>query len=192
MHTPAHLAVSLLVWRREPGRAAAWAVGLGAALPDLPMFGFYGYQKLVAKSTEHAIWSTLYFDPGWQLFFDIFNSIPLMLAVMGLSVWRRWRFGWLLAGSALLHLLFDLPLHHDDAHRHLLPLTHWRFVSPVSYWDPAHFGHVVVWVELAGALAACGWVARRGEHRPMRALAWGTLGLYALALMLVLGWLMSR
>lgn len=192
MNTPAHLAVSLLVWRRAPGRSAAWAVGLGAALPDLPMFGFYGYQKLVAKSTEHQIWSTLYFDHGWQLFFDVFNSIPLMLVVVGLSVWRRWRFGWLLGGSALLHLLFDLPLHHDDAHRHLLPLTHWRFASPVSYWDPAHYGHVVVWIELIGALAACVLVVRRGEHRPMRALAWGTLGVYAAALLLVLGWLVLR
>ena len=45
MNTPAHVAASLLVWRKEKGTMAASAVVLGALLPDLPMFGFYGYQK---------------------------------------------------------------------------------------------------------------------------------------------------
>jgi hypothetical protein len=41
-----------------------------------------------------------------------------------------------------LHGLFDLPLHHDDGHRHLFPISNWRFSSPISYWDPNHYGQI--------------------------------------------------
>jgi hypothetical protein len=39
-----------------------------------------------------------------------------------------------------MHVALDLSLHNADAHRHFLPLSHWQFESPVSYWDPAHYG----------------------------------------------------
>jgi hypothetical protein len=42
----------------------------------------------------------------------------------------------------LLHALGDAFLHREDGHRHLWPLSSWRFESPVSYWDPAHHGAV--------------------------------------------------
>jgi hypothetical protein len=44
------------------------------------------------------------------------------------------------AGSALLHSVIDFLCHRNDGHMHFWPLTEWRFRSPVSYWDPAHFG----------------------------------------------------
>ena len=52
--------------------------------------------------------------------------------------------------SLLLHTLGDLPLHHDDGHRHFFPFLDWRFESPVSYWDPAHYG---LWFSLVEATA---------------------------------------
>jgi len=42
--------------------------------------------------------------------------------------------------SMVLHHLCDLPLHHDDAHRHFFPFSNIRFTSPVSYWDRNHYG----------------------------------------------------
>ncbi len=54
----------------------------------------------------------------------------------------------------LLHIFGDLPLHHDDAHRHFFPLLDWRFLSPVSYWDPAHHGQWASLVEFIAVLAA--------------------------------------
>ena len=71
-----------------------------------------------------------------------------------------------LTGAALLHLLFDLPLHHDDGRAHFWPLTGWIFESPVSYWDVRHGAAWVAPIEaLVGALAAItlwwrrpGWV----------------------------------
>lgn len=57
--------------------------------------------------------------------------------------------------SGLLHLAGDLPLHAEDAHRHLWPLSDWRFISPVSYWDPAHYGRIAAPIE---ALFAAGLI----------------------------------
>ena len=65
---------------------------------------------------------------------------------------RSWR-SWFL-GSCLLHTLVDIPVHHDDG-----PLIFWpfnwtyRFASPISYWDPAHYGVPTMIFE--GGLVVC-------------------------------------
>ena len=56
-------------------RAYAKPVLAGAVIPDLPMFAFYLWERLVSGASEQAIWGRLYFRPGWQDFFDGFNSI---------------------------------------------------------------------------------------------------------------------
>ena len=63
------------------------------------------------------------------------------------------------AVAAVMHVLTDLPLHHDDGHPHFWPLTDWIYRSPVSYWDPAHYGHIWSLVEflLAILLIAVLW-----------------------------------
>ena len=47
---------------------------------------------------------------------------------------------WVLA-SAFVHAVCDIPVHHDDGPLLLWPFD-WstRYVSPVSYWDPDHYG----------------------------------------------------
>lgn len=184
MNTPAHIAASLLTWHKQAGKASAIAVAFGAVLPDAPMFVFYGYQKLIGSS-EKQIWSTLYFDESWQLFFDIFNSIPLAILAMVLCYWAKNRFGLLLASSCLLHLLCDFPVHNDDAHRHFLPFTNWRFFSPVSYWDPKHFGQIFMAAELLFAVGASWYVWKKSPNPTMQKMSMGVLVLYALVLMAV-------
>jgi hypothetical protein len=178
MNTPAHVAASLFLWRKEPGWSGAAAVTIGAIIPDAPMFGFYAYQKLSGQS-ENEIWTHLYFDEQWQLLFDFFNSIPIFLALIAVFYIAGFRWGALLAGSALLHLFCDFPLHHDDAHRHFLPFISWRFESPVSYWDPNHHGRMVMWLELGLATAACLFVGVTSPQLPMRVFAWATFAIYA-------------
>lgn len=141
------------------------------------MCGFYVYQKIVG-SAERQIWSTLYFEDHWQLFFDLFNSIPIALLVMAGGFYLRSPIAILIAASALLHMLCDLPLHHDDGHRHFLPLD-WRFESPISYWDRAHHGKLVAVLELLSAVGASIYVAFRGHDRPMRTMGGANLALYA-------------
>ena len=176
MNTPTHVAVSLLVWRRETQWRPILALVSGACLPDLPMFGFYGYQKFVGRH-EGEIWGQLYFDPTWQWIFDIFNSIPLAIVLWGLCYWTGFRCGVLFAASALVHVCCDLPVHHDDAHRHFLPLANWRFTSPVSYWDPNHHGQIFAPLELLFTITSCCYLAWRATSAPMRITALATLGL---------------
>ena len=191
MHTPAHLAASLFLWRKEERPLPVSALVIGALLPDLPMFGFYGYQKMIGRS-ESEIWTTAYFEPGWQLFFDLFNSIPIALVLIAVFHVCRLRWAKLLVGSALLHMCCDLPVHHDDGHRHFLPLSNWRFESPVSYWDPHHFGIYFAGAELLLAVVGLVFVLRTNKSTAMRWASSGTLSIYALAFLAVLFWVIRR
>jgi len=43
--------------------------------------------------------------------------------------------------SAMFHALCDIPVHHDDGPLLFWPLNRsYRFVSPLSYWDPNYYG----------------------------------------------------
>lgn len=126
---------------------------LGAILPDAPMFLFYGVEKL-RGIPDDIIWSQSYYAENWQNFFDVFNSFPIMALGLGLTIWGASRWGQLLFGSMFIHGLGDLPLHHDDGHRHFFPLTNWRFESPVSYWDPDHYGGLMTALEIALVLVS--------------------------------------
>lgn len=185
MNTPSHVAASLLIGGRQPRWSAVCALTLGALLPDLPMFGFYGYQKWAQRS-EREIWSTLYFEESWQLFFDGFNSIPLGVLLI-LVCWRAgFQWGFLFSTSAVLHMLCDLPVHHDDGHRHFLPFSDFRYASPVSYWDPRHYGWLFAPAELIFAIAACGWTILKSRSKPLTIVATTTLSFYLLAIVLVI------
>ncbi len=65
------------------------------------------------------------------------------------------------AGSALLHSVIDFLVHREDAHMQFWPLTEWRFVSPVSYWDPAHYGNWFSLFEAALGLVMAVMLFRR-------------------------------
>lgn len=178
MNTPAHVVLNALALGHARWRPHWGAITAGALLPDLPMFGFYLYQRVWLGTAERAIWSARYFDPDWQTFFDVFNSLPL-IALGALVAWRaRANTALVFFASMALHCLTDLPLHREDAHRHFFPLSSWRFESPVSYWDPAHHGLVFASLEallvLVGGLA----LARFAPPRAWRVIGLVTAGLY--------------
>ena len=125
------------------------------------MFVFYFVEKVVLGTPERVIWSTRYYDPAWQVAIDLFHSGPLIVLLMGVAWWLR--SPWLVAclASMALHVPADFLLHHDDAHRHLLPISNWRFVSPVSYWDPRHYGRIVSLLEAVAVALATVLLIRR-------------------------------
>ena len=111
MNTPAHAVVSLLVLGRRSRPELTAPIVTGAVLPDAPMLVFYVWEKLLAGTPESVIWSSRYFEPAWQAFFDAFNSLPLIaLGLLGAWLLRAPR---LLAcfASMGIHALGDLPLH---------------------------------------------------------------------------------
>ena len=162
MNTPAHVVVNLFLLTRRPGRhldqRRCAAIVTGALVPDLVMIMFYGWQLLLGTS-ESQIWSVEYYRPLWQAWFDSFNSIPLVGLAM-LICWQLHRPLLLVFfSSMMLHLLGDLPVHHDDGHRHFFPFSDWRYQSPVSYWDPAHYGRWFSLFEIGLVLSAAAWMA---------------------------------
>ena len=160
VNTPTNVLIALAVAGRTEQRARVLAVAFGGLAPDLPILIFYAWHRLIGTA-EEAIWETHYYQSEWQAFIDTFNSAPLLLT--GLVVAWRARLDWwfyVFIGS-LVHIACDLPVHHDDAHRHLFPFSDWRFASPVSYWDPQYHGDVFFPIELGVAVALAIWLWRR-------------------------------
>ena len=146
MNTPAHVVFSLSLLGHSNAQRYAIAIAVGALMRDLLMVVFYGYQKTLGVP-EHIIWQEAYFSAGWQNGFDLFNSIPLLFLCALLS-WKHYRSWAMMFASMIIHCLIDLPVHHDDGHRHFFPFSDFRFQSPLSYWDPKHYGGLVSSVEV--------------------------------------------
>lgn len=153
MNTPAHAIINLLVLSRNPSHAKTASIIGGALLPDLVIVAFYAWH-LMLGTAETQIWSVEYHRPLWQAWIDCFNSIPIIIVALVLCWQARQYLLLAFFSSMLLHTFGDLPLHHDDAHRHFFPLLDWRFASPISYWDPAHHGQWAGLVEFLCVFAA--------------------------------------
>lgn len=165
----------------------------GALLPDASLFVMWG----VAKSqgvAESIIWGDLYYSPFWQQMGAITNSLPLYLLIVLLSWWAGAHLpgitnkyvpvaseklsgegsladlALVFAAAAMLHVVTDFPLHHDDGHPHFWPFTRWIFASPLSYWDPAHYGRIWSMIEVLIALLLIVVLWRRYRSRLIKAL----------------------
>lgn len=158
MNTPAHLVLNLTLLRtadQNKRMACFWAVLLGALLPDLPMYYFFVVEAWLNQQPQSLIWGELYFQQTWQNFFDLFNSIPIIVIVALFAWYFKNTFILYVCASMMLHIAMDLPLHHDDGHHHFYPLAAWRFDSPISYWDPNHHGHIVSTLEGLMTVVCC-------------------------------------
>lgn len=153
MNTPSHAILNLALLLPNPTPHALSVIALGAVLPDVPMFVLYLWAK-VKRIPARQLWTETYYQPFWQNWTDLFHSIPIAGLGLIIGIIGQWLPLTLLCGSALLHSLLDLPVHHDDAHRHCFPLHNYRFISPLSYWDPRHHGYLVALVEILLVLVA--------------------------------------
>lgn len=152
MNTPAHVVVNLLCIGRRDTASTLTPVVAGAILPDAPMFIFYFVEKIIHQKPEMMIWRQSYYQSDWQNFIDFFNSLPLMLIGLSIAAWISSKVGMLVFSSMILHVAGDLPLHHDDAHRHFFPFSNWRFISSFSYWDSHHYGNIVSSLEILAVI----------------------------------------
>lgn len=154
MNTPSHAIINLFLLGKQSLPQANLSIFLGAILPDIPIFLFYGWAKLIARQSEKQIWSESYYKPLWQTIVAIFHSIPLALLGWLIADYFHWEIVEIFFISLVLHSLGDLPVHNDDAHRHFFPLSNYRFISPISYWDRQHYGAIVSLIELSLVLLA--------------------------------------
>ncbi|MEQ9672433.1 hypothetical protein [Coleofasciculus sp. G2-EDA-02] len=155
MNTPAHIMINMLCLGRQDTANILTPVVVGAFLPDAPMFIFYFVEKVIKGTPEGIIWREAYYKENWQNFIDIFNSIPLIIFGLVFTGWLGSKIGIIFFSSMFLHIVGDFPLHHNDAHRHFFPFSNWRFQSPVSYWDPNHYGTIVTILEILAVIISC-------------------------------------
>ncbi len=152
----------------RPGAARINAAALaGGFLPDAFLFAVWGASKL-AGVPESDLWTRVYWSDAVQSGQAISNSFPLFAVILAAALLLKSRAGAVFGAAALIHLVCDFLLHAKDAHRHFWPFSDWRFESPVSYWDPAHYGAIVAVIEAALALALIVLLFRRFERRWIR------------------------
>ncbi|MEM9969028.1 MAG: cobalamin biosynthesis protein CobQ [Pseudomonadota bacterium] len=135
MNTPAHLLLGAAVMARRGPRLLIWLAFLGAFAPDASLYVMAGVALFVLRIAPEVVFNELYFSDAWQTVFAIDNSVFVWFALLLLAWWRGAAWGIAFTGAALLHLLFDFPLHHDDGRPHFWPVSSWVFESPISYWD---------------------------------------------------------
>ena len=158
MNTPSHWLMTIAAGKLHPGakNSPRWALALGSVAPDLPLYflsfgGIYYFRNMLGWENERVfkhIFSDLYFnDPIWIGLHNFLHSPLMILILLGLAVMIkhcRQRLGrWLcfFLSACMLHSIVDVLTHHDDGPVLLFPINwQYRFSSPVSYWDRAHFG----------------------------------------------------
>ena len=153
---------------------------IGSVLPDVPMFVMYFYAKLAGLS-DAELWPMpdgLYWDATWQAWKNATHSLPVYLAVLGIAFAIRVDWLKVFAWAALLHIAFDFPVHREDGHAHLWPFSDWKFISPVSYWDPRHYGTVMLPVEAAIVVVTLILLWRRYQSLGSRVALGGVMTAY--------------
>jgi hypothetical protein len=180
MNTQSHALMGAVIFGRNVS-ARAWAGALGGLAPDVPMLAIVLALKL-AGVPDFTIFDEMYWQNWWQVTNAIAHSFLLWGGVLAACVLLRRRpeglfggAGWrplvaAFSASALLHACIDMLVHREDAHMHFWPLTRWKFMSPVSYYDPAHYGRAFGLFELALGLAMCVLLFRRYRHWALRTL----------------------
>lgn len=152
MLTTTHVLVGAALATRPRFRPWQITLGwLGGFAPDASIFFMFGLSRVMNMPGD-VVWREpdgLYWQEPWQTFSAISNSIPLWLlgTLVGLFLFLRVdrlkTIGLALlifSAAGFTHVVADFLTHADDAHKHMWPLTDWRFNSPVSYWQDAHFG----------------------------------------------------
>lgn len=146
---------------RGGGRRVTWAALAGALLPDLSLYLLAGVSLFILNIPPSIVFNDLYFSDTWQTIFAVDNSFFIWGAIFGLALWRRSDWAIALRGAALLHLVFDLPLHHNDGRAHFWPVTGWIPESPFNYWDRGHGAAWIAPIEAAIALICAAVLVRR-------------------------------
>lgn len=170
MQTYSHLLLTAVLRPNLP-RPETQALLAGAVMPDVPLgllsVGYVVDRRFVRphlpdKTRCSPTYNDLYFNNPWWIaaYNSLHASLPLVALGLVGYLWRRTGWGrrlfWFALGCGL-HTAVDMVTHVDDGPLLLFPLNwHKRFHGPISYWDPAHGGHLFRLLEhmLDGVLIA--------------------------------------
>lgn len=150
-----------------------WFVGGGLA-PDVPLhvlaagsLVWYAVaQGMTPPETFEHVFGTMFFeDPVWKAANSALHA-PLVLAALavagGAAGGPRGRHIRALAAGAAIHAVVDVLTHHSDGPLLWFPVDwSYRFASPVSYWEPEHFGRPMSVLDLGLTVGLGLWAVRR-------------------------------
>ena len=166
MTTYSHFFWNFVLARRRPWR---WEFAIGAVLPDVVYFPL-----MLRTIAEHGAGSW-----GDLALWDAAAAHPVTIVLhsyvpVGCALAITYAAGWVQVAPWLwgmfTHVVIDMLTHVRDAYPILWPLADYRFPSPVSYYESAHYGREFFFVE-HGAMAvvllllAVGYVRRRWAGR---------------------------
>lgn len=162
-----------------------WALLLGSFMPDMPLVLFtlvFWAQRYIFGDTPvdgsifGAEYDNLYFnDPAWIIGHSAFHAPPMIILYLTIGYWFGIRQGkawaralfWFAIGCGL-HSALDIVTHHNDGPLLFFPFD-WRtrFTSPISYWDPNHYGAIFAPLEhiLNVILLAWLFISRRRARK---------------------------
>lgn len=149
MNTPAHILTGWAAFGRKPAPRVMAAAILGGLAPDLSLYLLAGTSIFLLDIAPSVVFDEFYFSREWQTIFAIDNSFLVWGGLLAFAMYRQSAAGIALCAAALLHILFDFPLHHDDGRPHFWPLSDWIFNSPVSYWHTGHHARYVAPIAVA-------------------------------------------
>lgn len=188
MYTQTHVIMGAALGGRTRRNAIAGA--LGGIVPDVPMLLTVLVLK-VAAIPDPIIYGIIYWQEWWQRANAIGHNFFLWGGLFFLALVLRERLAataeaidrWsavaIFSASGLIHTLIDFLCHREDAHMSFWPLTRWKFMSPVSYWDAAHHGAIFSVFEAVLGLLLAILVARRFANRWTRVALGVAMLLYA-------------
>ncbi|MEL6373485.1 MAG: cobalamin biosynthesis protein CobQ [Pseudomonadota bacterium] len=179
MNTPTHMLMGAVCFGRSGRAATTVAAMAGGVIPDLPAIVMVLFARYVQGVPMPTIFRDLYFSPSWQAVIGPTHSFLTWGALLAVAMVAGFVLLRIFALSGLLHCAIDFPLHHDDGHRQFWPLSDWRFQSPVSYWDPAHYGGIVAPLEMGLAVVLAVILFARHTSTPARIAFGAVLVLYA-------------
>ncbi len=165
MMSQTHLIFGMAAFGKPENSRITLAALAGSFIPDASLYLLAGANLFILNTPPQVVFGQLYYSESWQAVFRIDNSIVLWVIALMLGIMFRAKVVIALCGAALLHLFLDFPLHNDDARAHFWPISDWKFISPVSYWDSRYYGHIVGPVEVAASLVACVWLFVRFRKR---------------------------
>jgi hypothetical protein len=176
MNTQSHVLMgAVLFGGKIPNRA--WFAALGGLAPDVPMLTIVLILKLQGVS-DARIFGQLYWENWWQVANAIGHSFPLWGGLTIAAVAMRWPLIIAFAASGLTHAAVDFLVHREDAHMQFWPLTRWKFISPVSYYDGAHFGRYFGLFEAMLGLIMGAIILRRFKNILVRGLVIVAMAIY--------------
>ena len=185
MMTQTHMLIGAALFARPDSQSGARWAGpaalAGAVAPDLDVFVMWIAERMAGVSSC-VIFRDRFWESPWVEVQAVSNSAPLwaLIALIGFLIKGRSVALLAFGMSGFLHICGDFLLHADDARMHLQPFTDWRFYSPVSYWDPRHFGRTVMVVEAVAGVALVAILWRRFAGGRTRIALGTAFALYAL------------